>query len=303
MADKLGAERTTVSDLVVSSSLLSSSVEGWDLPGFSLGMDDWFTEDPPPRKKKCLSLSRPPLQEATNRFAQPVEVSVLNEAAKGVVPLKTEQSTRWAVKNFESWAHSRSSSGVSSSVDIVPAELLRSHDSELVCKWLCCFVLETRKTDGSRYPPATLRSLVSGLNRELQRNGAPFSVLDKSDARFRSLLKTLDFQSCNLHREGIGAEKQSAKVISSEHEASFWEKNLLGYSTPKILQRTVFFYVGLNFALRGVQEQHDLVPAQLSRVPSDMGVYDASVYYEYTEFLSKNNQHRFKDINSKNKNV
>ena len=63
----------------------------------------------------------------------------------------------------------------------------------------------------------------------------------------------------------------------------------------------LFFYVGLNFALRGVQEQHDLVPAQFVRVLLDTKVYNASVYYEYTEFLSKNNQNRFKDINSKNK--
>jgi len=30
-------------------------------------------------------------------------------------------------------------------------------------------------------------------------------------------------------------------------------------------------------------------------------VYNANVYYEYTEFISKNNQHRFEDINMKNK--
>ena len=47
------------------------------------------------------------LQEATNRFAKPVEASFLNEAAKGVVPLKTEQSTQWAVKNFMCWRRSR----------------------------------------------------------------------------------------------------------------------------------------------------------------------------------------------------
>ena len=162
-------------------------------------------------------------------------------------------------------------------------------------------MFETRKTDGSRYLPATLRSQVSGLNHELQRNGAPFSVLDKSDGRFGALLKTLDTLSCELHREGIGAGKKSAKVVDSEHEMLFWEKNLLGVSRPKLLQCTVFFYVGLNFVLRGVQEQYDLVPNQFHRVPEDQMVYDTSVYYEYTEFLSKNNQHRFKDINLKNK--
>ena len=30
-------------------------------------------------------------------------------------------------------------------------------------------------------------------------------------------------------------------------------------------------------------------------------MYNSSVFYEYTELISKNSQHRFKDINSKNK--
>ena len=161
----------------------------------------------------------------------------LQDAAKGVIPAKTEACTQWAVKNFESWVCNRSSS----SSEAVPSDLLRSHDAQLVCKWLCCFVLETRKTDGSFYPPATLRSLVSGLNRELQRNQAPFSVLDKSDSRFRDLLRTLDSLTCKLHKDGVGVVKQSAKVISIEHEDIFWEKGLLGFSTPNTLQRTVFF--------------------------------------------------------------
>ena len=194
------------------------------------------------------------------------------------------------MKNFESLARNRSSSAS----EIVPPGILHSHDPELVCKWLCCFVLETRKLDGSRYPPATIRSLVSGLSQELQRHSAPFSVLDKGDYRFRALLKTLDSVSCELHKEGIGAVKNSAKVIDPGHEKTFWEKLLLGTSTPKILQRTVFFYVGLNFALRGVQEQYDHVPSQFRRVPEEVEVYDASVYYEYTELISKNNQHRLR---------
>ena len=68
----------------------------------------------------------------------------------------------------------------------------------------------------------------------------------------------------------------------------------VGYSTPKILQRTIFFYIGLNFVLRGVQEQQDLVPSQFNRVPQDRSVYNTAVYYEYTELVSKNNQHRLK---------
>ena len=147
--------------------------------------------------------------------------------------------------------------------------------------------------------------MICGLNRVLQRNKAPFSVVDKNDHRFRDLIKTLDSLSSDLHRQGVGAVKHNAKVIDPKHEDVFWREGLLGYSSPKVLQLTVFcfFYVGLNFVLRGVQEQYDLVPLQFIQVPQDRLVYDSSVYYKYVEFVSKNNQHRFKDINMKNKNV
>ena len=72
--------------------------------------------------------------------------------------------------------------------------------------------------------------------------------------------------------------------------------------TKDITANSIFF-VGLNFVLRGVQEQHDLIRSQFVRVPQDMQIYDESVYYEYREYISKNNQHRFKDINAKNKTV
>ena len=272
-------------------------------------MDDGIDENSSSAPKRSrLSLPKkgvPVFKEVGNRkpstsrrFAQPVESPEREKAAKGVIPAKTAASTQWALKNFNDWAHNRS---FVDSAEAVPSNLFSSHDAELVCKWLSSFVLETRKSDGSPYPPATLRSLVSGLNRVLQSNKAPFSVLDKSDHRFRDFLKTLDSLSSELHRQGVGVSKNSAKVIDPSHEDIFWASSLLGYSSPKVLQRTVFFYVGLNFVLRGVQEQYDLLPSQFSRVPQDRSVYNESVYYEYTELIAKNNQHRFKDINMKNK--
>ena len=70
---------------------------------------------------------------------------------------------------------------------------------------------------------------------------------------------------------------------------------------PKGLFRATFFYVGLLFCLRGGQEHRDLSFEQLRHYPDDFDVYDEETYYEYFEFISKNNQHRFKDINSQNK--
>ena len=90
----------------------------------------------------------------STRFAKLVDASVLQEAAKGVILLKTEQSTLWAVKNFDCWVHAQSCS----SSNVVPPDLLRSH-AELVR----CFVLEMRRPmDHATHH--RLRSLVSGLN-------------------------------------------------------------------------------------------------------------------------------------------
>ena len=197
---------------VVSSSLLLNLDLNITVPReFDIGMGEWMS---PPREKKARVLA-----DATNscRFAAPVSPTSLQNAAKGIVPANTEASTEWARKNFNAWAKSRERSGGEG----VPAGLLRSHDGNLVCKWLCCFVMETRKSDGSVYPPASLRSLVSGLNRILQGNKAPFSVLDKADPCFRVLIKTLDTLTSELHRQGVGVTRNSAKVIEASHEDYF----------------------------------------------------------------------------------
>lgn len=272
-----------------------------------------------PKPKRCkvglaklsLSLKKPhkaPLKDNTNfsaqpkaqHFSKPISSPEQEKAGKGLVPQSTEASTQWALRNFNDWASYHCSLTPD---DPMPGNLLASHNANLVCKWLCRFLLETRKTDGSLYPPSSLRSLICGLNRILQSNEAPFSVVDKGDPQFRPLLKTLDSLSSELHHSGVGVTKNSAKVIELEHESILWEKGLLGMSTPKVLQCTVFFYVGLNFVLRGVQEQYDLIPSQFVRVSQDVQKYDESVYYEYREYISKKNQHQFKDINSKNKTV
>ena len=89
--------------------------------------------------------------------------------------------------------------------------------------------LEVRKADGERYPPATIRNILSGLNREMQKNKAEFSIMDKADRRFRELHLTLDSVSSELHRSGGGVTRNSARVISVEDENILWEKNILAY--------------------------------------------------------------------------
>ena len=82
-----------------------------------------------------------------------MDKQTLEKASEGLKPGNTEANTRWAVKNFTAWAENRRRLVPD---DPVPGDLLECQDHAKVCKYLCLFVLETRKEDEGAYPPATL---------------------------------------------------------------------------------------------------------------------------------------------------
>ena len=162
------------------------------------------------------------------------------------------------------------------------------------------FAHEVCKVNGGKYPPSSIRSLLSGIGRELADNKVPFNILDGNDHRFQDLNRTLGTINSQLNCDGVRVSVKKAEVITKEVEQLCSDKGTLGISSPTVLQHTIFFYLGLHVVLRGVQEQHDLLVKQL-RVSNDYSVYNNSVYYEYTEFISKNNLHCFSDHCMKNK--
>ena len=80
-------------------------------------------------------------------------------------------------------------------------------------------------------PCPTTTMSPGGLNHVLQKNEAPFSVVDKNNHRFHDLIKVMDSLSIDLHRQG-GAVKHSAKV-NSKCDDVLWQEGLIGYSSPK----------------------------------------------------------------------
>ena len=132
-----------------------------------------------------------------NWFAVPMKTEEADKATKGLVPVITETSTRWAVKNFMDWTINRNTLSPDNPISL---DLLECRDAKKVCKYLCMFILETRKADGSAYPPYTISALLSGLNCVLHTNMAPFSVLDKHNPEYKELNNTLDVMCSSLHR-------------------------------------------------------------------------------------------------------
>ena len=249
----------------------------------------------PSRKRLSLSLRRPEVQlrKPPQRFGPPTSEEDVRSAAKGVIPLNTKCSNAWALGNLRSWMETQNSN----SDEKVPEDLLSCPEAEVVCKWLCRFVHETRKENGERYPPATIRCLLSAFQREMQDNKLSYRLFDRSDLRFQDLRKTLDTVCVSLRKDGIGALQQHAAVISPADEDLMWESGTLGMDNPWALTRATFVTVGLHFCLRGGQEHRDLKVDQFRRVPSD-GSYSKESFYEYVEHGSKNHQGKFAEIDS-----
>ena len=164
---------------------ISKSEDEEDYSAWLVGIEEDFELDLPPSK-----MAKQVIDECVSKkpswFGELTTSPDRRKAARGVVPENTEASTRWAMKNYNAWAKTRS---LIEPDNPVPHDLLSRNDPELVCKWLCCFVLETRKEDGSEYPPSTIRSLVSGINQVIKSNNMPFSVLDKGITGFMTSSK------------------------------------------------------------------------------------------------------------------
>lgn len=84
----------------------------------------------------------------------------------------------------------------------------------------------------------------------------------------------------------VGSENRTSQPISLEAENLLWKNGILGEDEPEQLRNTVMFLIGLSFALRGGDEQHQLhalgFNPQITVKRNESGVK----YLEYVEDMS-----------------
>ena len=117
--------------------------------------------------------------------------------------LKNNEWTRWT---FEMWQTERNKRFPE---DECPDIVFENKDT--ACKWLCKFVTEVRKSDGSEYTPQSIYLLLAGLQRSLGRRPKE-EINIFSDHEFKSLKKMCDSAFRKLHSKGIGATTKSAAL-------------------------------------------------------------------------------------------
>lgn len=212
--------------------------------------------------------------ETVARFGSPVTEEELDQAIKNRVPEKTRRATQWAVSVFKAWSEARQIRG---SLEKLSTETLQ----ELFPK----FVVETRRQDGTPYPPNTLVQLVAGLQRHLRESGRPeMSILSDKDPKFARTRAALDARMKQLTKEGVGCTRKQAQPLSLQQEEALWEKEIFSLNTGEGLLYAVFWYNCKLFGLRGGDEHRNLVREQ----------YEIEYDTSHRRFL------RFKGRSSKN---
>ena len=216
--------------------------------------DEAFTPDAPQPRGKCLSLKRPcknnPInakktKESDERFSFDLTIDDLTSFQKGESTANTPKSTEWANKNFQSWRIARNKRYPT---EQCPANILNFTDCGKLCEWLCKFISETRKSDGSEYTPRSLYLLLSGIQRKIKSYHPEEEINIFQEPIFKPLKNVCDSIFKRLHAKGIGTETKETPALSDTEEAKFWDTGVIGTANPTALLNAVFFYNGKIFA-------------------------------------------------------
>ena len=164
---------------------------------------------------------------------------------EGECAANTENNTKWAIKNFESWRLARNQRYPDEQCS---CNVYSEADSNELCDWLCKYVTETRKVDGSEYTPRTLYLLLAGIQRHIRKVNPSKSINIFQDVEFKPLKHVCDSVFKRLHTKGIGTETKSTAVLSVTEEDKLWETGVISLDTPAGLLNAVFSTTAKIFA-------------------------------------------------------
>ncbi len=175
---------------------------------------------------------------------------------KKIVCIYVEKKMLWAVTLYREWSYRRCAQ------PCCPLQICWSNIEKPDCLYLtnfqnvlCCFVNEVRRKDQKEFPGETLKQIVIMLQLYLEKQGFHYKLIDDPlMSKFRNTLNNI-MKKCTA--DGLG-HRDSSLSIDLEDENILWEKNILGNSDTDQLRDTVFFLLGINFALRRGEEHKNL---------------------------------------------
>ena len=123
-------------------------------------------------------------------------------------------------------------------------------------KLLCSFFKDLRKKDGSDYEPDRVSSFQKSIQLHITEQKLPFKILkDDAFSRSRSVLAA---KRKSLVKEGRGNKPNASRELTDEEEAKLLETGEFGNHNPLALQRTLLWFLSMQFGFRTRDESRKL---------------------------------------------
>ena len=105
---------------------------------------------------------------------------------------------------------------------MVPSDPVLCEQEELDF-WLCRFIVEIRREDGTEYPPNTLLSITSGIQRHMRENGRPETeLLATNNMHVPTFQKAIAFRMKELTSKGVGIHSKRTDPVTEMDENKLW---------------------------------------------------------------------------------
>lgn len=234
--------------------------------------------------ESCLSdyLSQPNQDEISRKLSSIDEISTMeshvqvhkeryisDEEIFSKIDMSVNKNTamkrQWATNKFTQWLTRQPS--------CVPSYTIEKYSDSDFNNLIPRFILQVRDNNGCKYKPKSLFELTLSLqqyinSKRILTNHSQINFL--KDQKFATICGILDSEMKIEAKEGNAiCSKKSAGVITEEMEELLWQTGVLGTKDPNTLRNTLLYLIGVNFALRGVQEHTSLKLSHFAIVEID----------------------------------
>ena len=188
-------------------------------------------------------------------FGNPLPDNIIEEMSSKKYATKSYRNMKWVLAMYCAWKwqHNRLGTFEPITVDLDDVTLVTKE--ELVFA-LSRFICETRKKDGSEFPPKTLKHIILIIQMYLNSKGHVYEFLD--DPEFHKLAMCVDNKMKENAKMGLGCTVRKAEPLDSKQVQQLWKSGVLGDDDPKKMSKTLLFLLGVNLALRAGWEHKSL---------------------------------------------
>lgn len=161
-------------------------------------------------------------------------------------PENTVKKTRY---DMNGWGRYFESENEQRNIENIPPEELNVY--------VCRFLMQAKKKDGTAYEPNTLTCFVRSLQRYLNDQNSLINIY--KDQAFNKAREVLSAKRKEVVRENAkGNRPQAARELTADEEDELFRIGEFGYGNPEALQRTVWWLLSLHFGFRARDESRRL---------------------------------------------